>query len=64
MLFWVVTLPTMLLGLAGESADAFVDDAEVVALHLFGEVAAVDKLSGFIGECHEAVEDFVGSLVD
>lgn len=59
-----VTLPTMLLGDAGEAADAFVDDADVVALHLFGEVATVDQLSGTIGESHRAVKDFVGSFAD
>lgn len=59
-----VTLPTMLLGDAGEAADAFVDDADVVALHLFGEVATVNQLSGIIGESHRAVKDFVGSFAD
>lgn len=52
----------MLLGSAGEAADALVDDAEVIALHFFGEVATVYQLSGFIGECHESVKDFVDSF--
>ena len=52
----------MLLGGAGETADAFVGDAEIVAFHLFGEAAAIYQLPGFIGESHEAVEDFVGSF--
>jgi len=43
--FFGVALPTMLLGGVDEAADAFARDAEVVALHLFGKVAAVYKLS-------------------
>ena len=52
----------MLLVGAGESADALVHDTEVVTLHLFSEIATIYQLSGFIGESHEAVEDFVGSF--
>ena len=54
----------MLLGGAGEAADAFIYDAEVVALHFFVKVAAIYQLSGFIEECHEAAKDFVGSFAD
>ena len=63
-MFWVVALPTMLLGGAGEAADAFADDTEIVAFHLFGEVAAVYQLSAFVRQCHETVEDFASSFAD
>lgn len=54
----------MLFGGAGEAADAFARDAEVVAFHLFGEVATVYQLSGIVWQCHETVKDFVGSFAD
>ena len=49
-------------GLAGEATNALVDDAEVVAFHLFREIATGYELSGFIRKCHESVKDFVGTF--